>query len=258
MNESRISVSQPEHTPVTPDKRAGRLETAMQKLFMRSAQVTAVEPLGERFRLITLSGDALKQMKWTPGDKIQLQLGGWVQRTYTPIDWNPLLGSTRILAYLHGDGPGADWARYLCPGDECVFFGPRGSIDLTKITSPAFVFGDETSIGLMAALHSRTSTQDGPITYVLETASFDNTQVAIRALGLGGLQIIERQADGAHRVKIEALADKLQQTSLSATFVLTGNAASIQPVRQFLRQRGIKASRFQNKAYWAAGKKGLD
>ncbi|WP_291780346.1 hypothetical protein [Luteibacter sp.] len=62
--------------------------------------------MGTRFRLITLGGDALKQVAWTPGDKLQLMFGGWMQRTYTPIEWDALKGRTRLLAFIHGDSPG--------------------------------------------------------------------------------------------------------------------------------------------------------
>lgn len=73
-------------TPTTTKKRSGLFESAMVKLFMRSAKVLDVEDIGDHFRLITLGGDPLRNVQWTPGDKIQLQFGGWVQRTYTPMD----------------------------------------------------------------------------------------------------------------------------------------------------------------------------
>lgn len=35
----------------------------------------------------------------------------FVARTYTPIDWDPVAGRTRIRGYAHGDGPGSAWVR---------------------------------------------------------------------------------------------------------------------------------------------------
>jgi ferric-chelate reductase (NADPH) len=93
----------------TSPQRAGRIELALQKIFTRSAQVLEVEDVGGSFRLVTLGGDALRDAAWTPGDKIQVMLGGWVQRTYTPIDWDGELGRMRLLVYLHGDAPGTQW-----------------------------------------------------------------------------------------------------------------------------------------------------
>jgi hypothetical protein len=83
--------------------RAGLIESAIQTLFARSAVVVDVEPVGPAFRIVTLEGEALKNVAWTPGDKIQIQLGGWVQRTYTPMDWDAVGGRTRLLVYLNGD-----------------------------------------------------------------------------------------------------------------------------------------------------------
>ena len=143
------------NAPIGPVRRAGLLEATVHKLFTRSVTVQGIVGLGSAFRLITLGGDALVDVAWTPGDKIQIQLGGWVQRTYTPIDWDATLGRTRFLAYLHADGPGTQWARSLRIGDACVVFGPRRSIALAAPPAPAIVFGDETSLGLAAALSGR-------------------------------------------------------------------------------------------------------
>jgi ferric-chelate reductase (NADPH) len=257
MNELTASEPEVERNTASTGKRKGLLEAAVQKMFMRPAHVFAVEDLGEQFRMVTLGGPALKKVEWTPGDKIQIQFGGWVQRTYTPVDWDSLLGRTRVLVYLHGDGPGAHWARALRPGDDCVLFGPRDSIDLTKLQSPAFVFGDETSFGLVVALNS---IKPGPtqVQTALEISPSDDTLSTIKALGLDGVHICERHENSAHLAEVEAQARELLLVHPSATFVLTGKAASIQHLRQFLRRHGVASGQFQNKAYWAPGKKGMD
>ncbi|KGB24904.1 hypothetical protein ApDm4_1195 [Acetobacter pomorum] len=43
-----------------------------------------------------------------------------------------------------------------------------------------------------------------------------------------------------------------------AVFVLTGNASTIQRLRQNLKSRGVPPTRLIAKAYWAPGKTGLD
>lgn len=70
----------------TTKQRAGLLESAMLKLFTRKGHVLDIKDIGSAFRMVTLGGEALREVEWTPGDKIQIQLGGWVQRTYTPMD----------------------------------------------------------------------------------------------------------------------------------------------------------------------------
>jgi NADPH-dependent ferric siderophore reductase len=227
--------------------RAGLLEATIQKLFTRSASVTGIDDIGSGFRLITLGGDALRGVGWAPGDKIQVQLGGWVQRTYTPIDWDGVLGRTRILAYLHGDGPGAAWARGLQVGDACVLFGPRKSI---QPGAPAIVFGDETSLGLAAALPT--------VHVLLEVSKPDATARVIERLGLCAVQLTARRDGDAHFPELESRMAAVLMVDPAADIVLTGRAAAIQRMARFLKQTGVGSGRRQSKAYWASGKTGLD
>ena len=233
-----------------PAKRAGLVEATIQKLFTRSAHVVDIVDIGSAFRIITLGGDGLRHVAWTPGDKLQVQLGGWVQRTYTPIDWDPVAGRTRILACLHADGPGTHWARMLRTGDACILFGPRKS--LQPASASVIVFGDETALGLAAALN-------GPATHVLlEVASLDHTLPALRRLGLDRAHACARAVGDAHLVLLEARLAALLMTDPGAEIILAGRAAAIQHMTRFLRQTEVGTGRRQSKAYWAPGKKGLD
>ncbi|SDH63939.1 MULTISPECIES: siderophore-interacting protein [unclassified Duganella] len=229
----------------TSPQRAGRIELALQKIFTRSAQVLEVEDVGGSFRLVTLGGDALRDAAWTPGDKIQVMLGGWVQRTYTPIDWDGELGRMRFLVYLHGDAPGTQWARSLRAGDSCAFFGPRKSIRLAPAASPVILFGDETSLGLGAALSAQATT------YMLFEAG-EHVRAAVDRLGLpnAGIESDPRA--------LAAQMAALLQAHPDADIVLTGKAGAIQQMTRLLHQHGTAAKRRQSKAYWAPGKTGLD
>ena len=242
---------------MTERRRVGRIEAAFQKMFTRHARVVAIEPIGARFRLITLGGDALKQVAWTPGDKLQLMFGGWMQRTYTPIEWDPVNGTTRRLAFMHSDGPAARWARDLRIGDDCTLFGPRRSIDLHAVTAPAFVFGDETTLGLAIALGDMRPALS-PVTISVDMTPADDLDEVRQLLGLGHVDMHLRRADDAHFSAIEARATRFLATYPSASFVLTGKSTSIQRLRRSLRKENDKASAYQNKAYWAPGKTGLD
>lgn len=240
----------------SPVKRAGLLEGAVQKLFTRSATVADTIDIGTAFRIITLQGDALRGATWTPGAKIQIQLGGWVQRTYTPLDWDAVTGRTRILAYRHGDGPGAQWARTVRRGDACVVFGPRRSIQLASIQAPVIVFGDETSIGLAAALSRHGGAP--AVHALLEVSSLARTQPVLTQLQLEDAYLCQRLGDGAHFHELEAQLSALLMQDATAEIILTGRASSIQHMARFLKQTGVGAGRRQSKAYWADGKKGLD
>jgi ferric-chelate reductase (NADPH) len=233
--------------------RVGLLESALLKLFTRRAKITGIEEAGPAFRIVTLGGDALRNAAWTPGDKIQVQLGGWTQRTYTPMDWDAHYGRTRILVYLHGEGPGTQWARALRKGDDCIVFGPRRSIAPEE--GPLIVFGDETSLGLVAALR-----KDAPedVHALLEVSDDAAVRPVLERLGLGDAVIGIRHGDGAHLGALQEQMAVLLASHDGAEVILTGQAGSIQQMGRALRQHGVDGGRRHAKAYWAPGKRGMD
>lgn len=132
---------------------SGRFGKLLIRMFMKQVRVTDVETVAESFRLVTLESPQFKGVAWSPGQKVQIAMGSaFVARTFTPIEWDAVAGRTRILGYMHGQGPGNDWLQYLHVGDACDVFGPRASLDVSHLMSMPVVFGDETSIGLLCAL----------------------------------------------------------------------------------------------------------
>lgn len=220
---------------------------------MRPARVTAVETLSPHFRLVDLEGDALKDVAWAVGQKVQVAMGtGLTARTYTPMSWDADRGATRILAFSHGDGPGSRWASGLRAGDTCQFFGPRRSLDLSGLETPVVLFGDETSFGLGAALG------DSPLdaTYVFEASDLAEARPVLESIGLGDATLIERIADETHLAGAEI--DLVRRSESGANFILTGKASSIQHMSRALKAAGVGSARVKAKAYWAPGKTGLD
>lgn len=236
--------------------RAGLLESALLKLFARSARVLDIEDVGDAFRIVTLGGEALRDADWTPGDKIQIQLGGWTQRTYTPMGWDADGGRTRILVYLHAGGPGAQWARALRKGDDCVVFGPRRSVRLARPQSTVIVVGDETSLGLAAALADQMSAP--AVLGLFEVSRAGDTAPVIERLEMQGAALCLRLGNDGHFTEMEARLAALLRAHPEADVVLTGRAGAIQRMGKLLKRENLAAGRRQSKAYWAPGKTGLD
>jgi NADPH-dependent ferric siderophore reductase len=239
------------------DRNLGPLESTVARWFTRSADVRAVSTVAENFRLLTLGGEALQRAAWVPGQKVQLLLGGWVQRTFTPLAWDAVNGTAQLLAYIHGESPASDWARRLALGQPCAVFGPRGSLDLNALVRPGLLFGDETSFGLAHALRF-TAPGAADVEIVLEVSSQPAARAALEALGVSGAHLIERRPDDAHLVEVEALIADLREKHSIEGWVLSGKASSIQALTKLLRRLGAIKSRIQSKAYWAPGKVGLD
>ena len=222
---------------------------------MRPARVTAIETLSPRFRLIDLESEALKDVAWTAGQKIQIAMGaGLSARTYTPMSWDAGGGRTRLLAFAHGDGPGSRWVRDLRTGDSCQFFGPRRSLDLAGLEAPVVVFGDETAFGVAAAL--RNNLQAGGALHMFEATDIVESPRILDAINLGEARLIARSASEDHLAIVEA--EMLRLAASGAQFVLTGKASSIQRISRALKAAGVASSRIKAKAYWAPDKTGLD
>ena len=239
--------------------RYGRIEGVLLKLVARPATLAAVEPLGPRFRLITLAGDALQGVAWQAGDKVQLPLGGFVSRTYTPLWWNRERGETQLLAYLHGDRPhatpGAAWADTAARGDACRVFGPRPSLRLAQRTRNAVFFGDETSFAAAAAFKALSGWLH-KVSFVFEVSQVEECRPVLQALNLREAVLVPRAPGAAHLADVAAEIDRV--ATRASDYVLTGQAGSIQHLVRALRQRGKSSADLLTKAYWAVGKTGLD
>ncbi len=238
-------------------KKPGRIESTLLKLFARPATVTAIEDVSPRFRAITIAGDGLASVAWVPGQKVQMALGGFVARTFTPMVWDAKDGSTSILVFMHGTAPGASWAASLTVGASCQIFGPRASLDLTTLRRPAIMFGDETSFGLACSLRA---TGEGmrDITFLFEVASIAESQMVLRTFGVHDAILVERRPDDGHIAEVETALAEAVGLRTPAQFVLTGKATSIQRLHKFLKGRDIGSAEIKTKAYWAPGKTGLD
>ena len=233
----------------------GRVAQLLRRWLMRPARVAAVETLSSHFRLIELEGETLKEVAWNAGQKIQVAMGaGLSARTYTPMSWDTGRGSTRLLAFAHGDGPGSRWANSLREGGTCQFLGPRRSLDLAGLVAPVVLFGDETSFGIGAAL--RNNLQAGGALHVFEATDIVESRQVLEAINLGEARLIARSSGDSHLTTVEA--ELLRLAASGAQFVLTGKASSIQRISRALKAADVTSSRIKTKAYWAPGKTGLD
>lgn len=220
--------------------------------FMREARISATRDLGQRLRVIELEGAALHGASWTPGDKIQVLLPSRDVRRYTPVSWDVEKGRTELVAFEHGESPGAVWSRTIAVGDTIRFVGPQRS--LQRSAQAGLVFGDETSFGVALALSRAQPTQ--PFHAVFEVGASARGKVA-SDLGLASVDVVERRADDVHLHDVaKAIATWLVKHP-GAELFFTGRAQSIQALRRHLRDAGVRASG-NSKAYWSVGKRGLD
>jgi ferric-chelate reductase (NADPH) len=237
--------------------RMGRIEGTLSRLLARTVVVRETRDIGAHFRLLTLCGDSLRRVGWTPGQKVQVALGNWTYRTYTPMRWDEVGGSMQLLVFLHGEGPGESWARALRAGDACSMYGPSDSLDLEVIDRPALFFGDESSFALANAVRY-TSRGPGGVRMLFEVDSVQAARAVLDTLGMAHAGLVQRCSDDAHFAALEETAARHVGGLGGTSVILSGKASSVQRMRKLLRGLGVPAARIKTRAYWAAGKTGLD
>lgn len=222
--------------------------------FLDTARVTTAGRISEHFVAVELQSEAFRTATWTPGAKLQLRprRGTLGLRTYTPYDWDHARGTAQVLAFTHGAGPASDWFTTVRAGDRCELFGPRGSIDLRSAHDRVLFVGDESSVGLACALRSL----DVTTSHVVEAVDPGELRAVLDDLDLGDVAVVARTDD--HAPLLDAARAAGEHLATPFDLVLTGDAATVHAVRRDARGWTRRPERIKGKAYWAAGRTGLD
>lgn len=234
----------------------GRIADGAVGVFGTTATVTAVERLSEHYTEVELTSPGFRSSSWSPGHKLQLrpESGTVAFRTYTPIDWDADAGATRVLAYSHGDGPGAAWFRAVAVDDRLAAFGPRRSIDLGGVGHQLVFVGDETTIGLAIAI--RSELPDIDVAHVVEANELDETTGILAHYGLADETTLLAKDDDRAPL-LQAVGAAIGSRS-SYDLLLSGDAATVAAVRRWVKVEGHTPGTTKAKAYWAEGRTGLD
>ncbi|MEV1295979.1 siderophore-interacting protein [Pseudonocardia sp. NPDC049635] len=162
-------------------------------------------------------------------------------RPYTVRRFDPLACEMDLDVVLHGDGPGARWARTAVPGQQVQFTGPRSEFWACPDVDAHVLVGDATAVpGAVAILESLPGTEvcallqvTGPEEHVCDDPRItwlhdgDDLPTALRGLTLPG-------------GRVQAW--------------VAGEAAMVREVRgQLLRERGVDRSDLHATGYWRRG-----
>ncbi len=231
---------------------AERLADFASGAMLHDAQVTGVDRLSPEFVRVTLAAEVFRKATWVPGAKLQFRprRGSMGLRTYTPTRWDTAGGGTELVAFTHGDGPGAQWFGRVAEGQPCEVFGPRRSIDL-RGSGPVLFVGDESSVALACALRTVT----GDVAHVFEAGDPAGLTKVLAQLGIADrVAVVAKDADRAGLLREARDA----AGAVPFTLVVTGDAATVHAVRRDSRGWERKPQQIKGKAYWAEGRAGLD
>ncbi len=207
--------------------------------------VTSVEFITSTLKRITWTCATARA--WRPGDKIKVHVADGVMRSYTPSRVDAAAGEMELVAHVHGQGAGSAWAEALAPGDTFAFKGPVKSfpIDLEEPTPWAVFLGDETTLGLAAALRESAVARRVLGAVELEPGAVGVAEVM--NLGLNELRRGDVRGDA-----LVAYAEQLEWPQGEGVFWISGEADSVVAVREVLLARGVSRRRMRIKSYWSA------
>nr|AYM52827.1 FAD-binding 9 siderophore-interacting domain protein [Myxococcus fulvus] len=220
--------------------------------FAKPSQVARVETLAPRLRRVRFEGESLRGVTYEPGHEVEFRVSPTAFRHYTPSWVDPGHGVMEVVFYLHGQGPGSEWAAGLKPGDTADILGPGGRLGVDE-EAPAHLFlGDETCLGLFQAMIRSLSS---PLRMLGAIEVEPGAEDWLARAGVP-LTAVPRKAG---KPRGEALREWLSRNVLAgATCYLAGHAGSIVMLRQELLERhGFTKRALRSKAYWADGKRGL-
>ena len=222
------------------------LKSRLQKLRLTPAMVTEVEQLSPNLRRIRLQSRALRGCRWQPGEKIKVAAGGPKPRSYTPARVDAVAGWMDVVFHLHGNGAASDWASSAAVGDRTGYLGPARSMPaLTVVPDWAIFLGDETTIGLAAAL-VESLPQTVPVSGAIEVAAADAGALAAFELALSAVV-----RTGWHGDALLSWLEAQDLPSGAGVVWLSGEATSVCRLRDALLARGLTRSQLKIKPYWS-------
>lgn len=121
----------------------------------RDLQVVRVDELSPHFRSVTFTGEVLADFTSASFDDhvkfiLDAGAGAPVMRDYTPRRFDRVARELTLEFALHGDGPTADWAATVQPGQRVTVAGPRGSFIIPLDYDWHLLAGDETALPAIA------------------------------------------------------------------------------------------------------------
>lgn len=242
--------------PRIPKWLGDTMETVFSRMII-PVSVICVEYISPQLKKIVMQGDFAKA-KYTPGNVIEFRVTENDFRHYTISDFDKEKGLCEMLVYLHGQGVGSKWIENLKAGDNLKLMGPGGKMSYQFSFQQHFVFGDETSLGLMLCME-QAALKNKQLFFGL--AELEKEHLGwINFLNSESIKSTESCFKNPAQPAIDLLSqwkDYFNENINDSCFYLTGRARSIQQFRKFLMEKGVASKQIKTEPYWAEGKKGL-
>ncbi|HVN00693.1 MAG TPA: siderophore-interacting protein [Caulobacteraceae bacterium] len=219
----------------------------------------AVRDVTPRMRRVSLIGDELARFSYRPGQDMSFSVpdgyGGLARRHYTIRRFDRQELRLDIDIVLHGEGPGARWARQVRLGDVVAAQGPRGRIGVSGRADWRLFSGDETALPGIAAMIEALPAGER-VFAVIEVDGPEEEQPIHTAADLDLVWLHRRGPPVASsRGLIEALT-RFDLPAGAGQAVVIGETAAVRAQRQGLIARGLPKTQIAAEGYWRPGRIG--
>ena len=216
--------------------------------------VTSVTRLTPRMIRVRLGGEGLRGLAAVPGQSVKIYVpdpaGLLVSRDYTVRDADPDQPSMDIDFVLHGDGPAANWARQVRPGQVLEFVGPSGRYRPDPAADWHLFGGDESALpAILAMVESLPA--DAPAVLYVEVADVLEEQ-PVSGPARAEVHWLHRgdATPGANTLLEDALGAARLPTGQGRIW-LAGHSPTVSRIRtHLLTERGVDRRALSVKGYW--------
>lgn len=230
---------------------------------VHDATVATVERLSERMVRIGLALDAPEAWVSTgrPDEFVHVEVGavtpdpdGHASRHYTVSAVTPT--GFEIEVFLHGDGPGATWARAVAPGDRTRVSDPKAYYGVPDGSGVRILAGDLTALPAIARVLAEASA-DEEFRVIVEVTSMDDARDLPTAATASVDWVTGGNGHGASGLR-DALTGLAQHSALldpeSRSYVWVAcESVHSRRIRQLLRREfSLAVGRYRIVGYWHA------
>jgi NADPH-dependent ferric siderophore reductase len=212
-------------------------------------------PLTPLLARITLGGDDLVGFEHAPGQDVMVAVptgDATINRRYTIRRADPHVGTLDLDVVVHGDGPGARWARDVAIGSPIAAVGPRGKVVPVGDVDWHLFVCDESGWAATASMVA--ALDPGELALVVaETAGPEEHQ---ELAGTAEVVLVRCDRGGAAPGDPAALTAAVAALELPAGrghAYLSAEFAVVRALGADLAARGVGGDQVSPKAYWRRG-----
>jgi len=204
---------------------------------------------------VRLVDESLVGLAAVPGQTLKIYVPDLVSelpvaRDYTVRDYVAARSSLDIDVVLHGEGPAANWARRVRPGETLEFVGPSGRYRPDPHADWHLFAGDETALPAIQAYVAMLPANACALVYIEVAEAAEQQPIP----GVARPTVCWLHRDGREPGTSTALDDALRAVPLppgQGRIWLAGYTPTVQRIRShLLNERGIDRQTLYVRGFW--------